>query len=162
MNSLSSSHEDCSGDCIVVTCGTSAIGFVLGKIEERIKHLLLVNELRCSYSLWKTTTSLNWKLQIPNETWSWQDGSFFVEFDSMRADLLYNVQNKNGTSHFRIGTHWWNLPKIGEEIPHQLNRNLAWRINISEEIFEDYRRHLNENLRINLPNSPWLLSVVVD
>ena len=162
MNSFSSSHEDCSGYCIVVTCGTSAIDFVLGKIGERIKHLLLVNELRCSYSLWKTTTSLNWKLRILSETWSWQAVSFLAGSDSTCVNPLYNAQNKNGTSHFRIGTHWWNLPKIGEEISHQLNRNLAWRINVSEEIFEDYRRHLNENLRINLPNSPWFLSVVVD
>ena len=32
----------------------------------------------------------------------------------MHGDLLYDVQNTNGMSHFRIGTHYCNLPEIGE------------------------------------------------
>ena len=69
----------------------------------------------------------------------------------MRADILPNVQNKNGVSHFRIGTHYCNLPEIDEEIFRQLNRNLPSRADISEEIFEDYWRHINENLRMKFP-----------
>ena len=36
----------------------------------------------------------------------------------MRVDVLLvdNAQNLNHTSHFRIGTHYRNLLKIGEEI----------------------------------------------
>jgi hypothetical protein len=76
-------------------------------------------------------------------------------------DLLYNVQNKNHRSHFQLGTRHCNILKTGEEIFQQLNRNLASRADIGEEIFEDYRKHLKEKLRMNFPNSSWFISVVV-
>lgn len=57
------------------------------------------------------------ELANPNsQRWNWKDGSFSVGSDSIRLDLLYNCQNKNGMSHFRIGTDHCDLPKIGEEI----------------------------------------------
>ena len=65
-------------------------------------------------------------------------------------------------SHFLLGTRHCNLPEIGEEIMQQLNRNLASRAKISQEILNDYRKHLNENLRMNFKNSPLYISVVID
>ena len=52
-NSFTSSHEDYASHWIALTCGTSAIDFVLGKVEERIKYFRLVNKLLCLFSLWK-------------------------------------------------------------------------------------------------------------
>jgi hypothetical protein len=79
----------------------------------------------------------------------------------MRIDLLYNVQNKNHRSHFQLATRHCNLPKIGEEIFQQLKRNLASRADTCDEIFEDYRRHLKEKLRMNFLTSPWFICAIV-
>ena len=49
MTSFSSSSSDCSEHWIALTCGSSTIDFVLGKVEGRMKCSLLINELRCSF-----------------------------------------------------------------------------------------------------------------
>ena len=167
---------------IALTFIPLTIDFVLGKIEERMKYFFLGNEQRCSFYSGKIKKWMNWDSRNPRETWSWQDESFFVGFDSMRVDLLYNVQNKNHWSHFQLGTRHCNLLKIGEEIFQQLNRNLASRADISEEIFEDTSKRrvpfiidqtvllnfcsmifddTNEKLKMNFLTSPWFICALV-
>ena len=78
----------------------------------------------------------------------------------MCVDLLYNVQNKNGLSHSWTETRHCNPLKIDEEIFQQLNRSFVSHADISEEIFEDYRRHVADNLRMSFPTSSELISIV--
>ena len=49
MKSFSLTQKNGAGHWMALTCGPSTIDFVLGKIEERIKYFLRVNELRCSF-----------------------------------------------------------------------------------------------------------------
>ena len=115
MNSFSSSQKNCARHCIALTCGPSSIDFILEVVEERMQCLFLVNEQLCSFYCGKITRWMSWVSRIPRKTWSWQDGSFFEGFDSVRVDLLNTVQNKNGVSHLRIGTHYCYLPTLEQK-----------------------------------------------
>ena len=46
---FSYSREGCAGHWIALICGTSAIDFVIGGVEGRMKCFLLINELPCSF-----------------------------------------------------------------------------------------------------------------
>ena len=100
MNSFSSSSSsDCAGHWIALACGSSTTDFVLRKIEEMMKCLFLFQWTTVPFLLWENNDINELTFANPKEMWSWQAGSFFAGSDSIRVDLLYNVQNKNGMSH---------------------------------------------------------------
>ena len=155
-NSFSSS-KNCAGHCIALTCGPTTIDFFLGNVHERMKFLFLVNEDVCSFYCGKITKCVNWDSWIPRETWSWQDVSFFAISDSRRVDLLYNVQNKNQISHFRIVTHYCNLP-IFEQKPRFQRRHQwgnLWRLSKTPKRKENHRQSQKVFSRqtVNQPDS---------